>query len=349
MLGLDLLAALTFSLVASSHQYELSQADWMSHARYTHTQLRRGPDYAGVQQYRRPIVKTRHPVDWCAPGACPFIAVWSLDEADSTTRLNDRDASCGTACDLTDVNGTGQDTTNFLEGVASADFVQANAEAVTCTDANCGGTTRLDLNADFTFGAWARPRSLSTDNTPIIGKAQAGAYYAIYTKSSGDAVQCVMNGTASSHFSDVQTSATAVDEWMHTACRYDNTAGDFELMIDAVGTGSPTNFTDVPIDTSGPFDLGRLTDFPNTWDGRTDEAWAIHDLLTTAEVCRICACQIDGKKCACDTATPTSYASCSTDADCAGEALCSTGGLCEGRRVSECSSCTLPSCNVAAP
>jgi hypothetical protein len=345
MLGLDLLAALTFSLVASSHQYELSQAEWMSQARYTHTQLRRGPDYAGVQQYRRPIVKTRHPVDWCAPGACPFMTVWSLDEASGQPRLNDRDSICGAACDLSDLNTVGQDTTNFLEGSAAALFVNADDDELFCTDGNCGGTTRLDFPDDITWGAWARFTDFPED-IRFAGKFSSfnvQGYQAEFA--TAGTLRCGISGTSLSTNFFGGLGATTND-YRHLVCRFDDTANTIEGVADGVAQGSPTSFTQDCCDNTVAAQLSRPG---RTLEGQQDETFMIGQYLSIGQLCRMCACQIDGKKCACDSATPTSYASCSTDADCAGEALCSTGNLCEGRRVSECSSCTLPSCNVAAP
>jgi hypothetical protein len=267
--------------------------------------------------------------DWSAS----FIAWWSLDEA-SGTRIANGSTSCGSAgsdCDLADNATVTNDTTNKQEGTASASFASTNSEYLDCADGTCNELDMTGSGESFTWGCWWRSGSdvsqMLLDNYDEVGGSKGG--YNMERLTVSDRGLCeVRDQNSIYNLLTAIDSMPADDGWVHVACQVtDNGTGSFSTFIDGeLSTNLPAVTPETAPDGEDFF-LGTQDAATIFMDGELDECFVIDDLLTEAEVCRVCSCQVDGSLCTCNG---TSY-----DDD--------------GRNSTECGSCTLPDCDAAAP
>ena len=125
-----------------------------------------------------------------ADGETPYsstglVAQWNFNETSGTTATSG--GTCGTSCNgtLTNMTTTGQDvaassgwTANNRRWGAGALMFDGTDDYVTCTEANCGGTSKLDLGtSDFTFEAWIKTSSSTTPQTILRKGSGTGTYY----------------------------------------------------------------------------------------------------------------------------------------------------------------------------
>jgi hypothetical protein len=280
------------------------------------------------------------PADWSSS----FDGIWLLEESSGT---RDNTGTCGgtpSDCDLSEVNPPiGNDTTNKMEGSAAADFTAANTEYLTCADATC---TTLDYSSDASWGCWARATQDSQDR--IIDKEDTTDGYRLQRRSQDEQRCSVEASNVLVHADGANNSWPNDNAYYHVACVFDDVSNTLQPFLNGATSGSGSTANALGASTRD-FELSANTSGA-AWEGQLDECWTIGDVLTAAEICRICSIQIDGGLGWCDD-TPTAYEACSTDADCNGRAgACNTtDSLCTGRNDSKCLGCTLPACNAAAP
>ncbi len=281
------------------------------------------------EQFSRRADGVVTPLDWTGS----FVAVYDCENS-GNLGLNETAVGmgCGTDCDLTNNNTVTQNTTDFVTGSASCDFASASDQFLDCAAATCEET--LVAGPSHTFGCWARPDGEPND-TEIMGNRFSGSAGGARMRSQGnEAIRSEM-GDGTSNFTNVHDGGDFADAtWTHAVQRLDaDGAGEWVGFADAVEDGGPTAVTTDMAAGSGDFVLSSATGSAD-WNGELDECWVIADVLTNAEICRICSCGIDGTAgpCVCDGATYTD----------------------EGRNDSSdpgCSSCSLVgvACNAAAP
>jgi hypothetical protein len=312
-----------------------------------HSPLQLAQDYGGgAQVLANPTQFYTAATDWCTPTTCNWAALYHLDEV-SGNRANDADTVLGANGNLTDGN-TVESSTAAQEGTRAADFERSTTEYLICTDGNCGGGTGFDPPNDFSIVAWIQlESSVGLGQQSIMHKLGGGDVYQFLVQTN-DTVRFSIYSSSTIHCDS--TSTAAIGSYTHVAARFDDTANNMDVYVDATDECSATQ-TGTCCDGAGDFELSWNNAF-NAFDGLQDEVAFINDLLTPQEICRVCACQIDGLKCTCGE-DGISYASCATDSDCrqcvgcSAEALCNAG-ICTGRQTA-CDSCPLPACNAGAP
>lgn len=268
--------------------------------------------------------------------------VWFLEETGTT----DRDNAQGTATrDLAESTSFNNDT-SAKQGTYSNSFTAG--PYLECTDANCGGTSALDLTGAYTIGCWVYPTS-SSNLRRIIAKGTSTA--------SVNSTGYMMGRTSSStlHCENTTTesvssaSSNPVNTWTHSVCRWDAT--NLRPYIDGVASGS--NVASVnPANVTNPFRIGARSDATTanqTFDGLLDECFVVRASMSDAQICRVARCGFDGEFCVCDDSPTTSYKPCYSDADCKDYSVygtCNTtDSTCSGRAIS----CTLPNCDDTGP
>lgn len=270
------------------------------------------------------------PTDWSGS----FITIWSLDEATGSTRVASSASSCGTAG--TDCNLTETGTVLFdpgpskQEGDGSARYNENGSNTLSCADVTCD---ELDFTSggSFTAGCWIYPQSPETaSDADIFDNESTNAGYSLDRGITNNSVRCTVGDAGGAVTAESATNAVqTLDTWYHATCQYDNTANAIQVYVDGATSGSSATQDDIAADTAA-FNLGRSVGGSSPWSGLLDECFVTSSVLTSAQICRICSCQIDGSLCRCDPDSPTAYSD-------------------SGRNTSECGSCSLPSCNAAAP
>ncbi|MHA2313220.1 MAG: LamG-like jellyroll fold domain-containing protein [Candidatus Thorarchaeota archaeon] len=282
-----------------------------------------------------------------------LVAGWDLEEASGA-----RDAlwgTCGNDCDLTDNNTVGQDATNYVEGSASADFVAANNESLSCTNVTCD---ELKVATTFTAGCWVRDTGDAAASRIIRMFTSAGSHgYRLSRNATNDSFSCTIGDGTDTQSQDSSNNSLPVNTFTHSVC----VADDSEILPYINGALNGCTAGGTCQDQNGPDGASSstfvLSDDIAAFDlqGQLDECFVDDAAWTAAQVCFACSCELDGKLCMCDGSDPTSYKSCTIDSDCQvvgnTTALCN-GGTCVGRNNTEainCGSCTMPNCNASAP
>lgn len=277
-----------------------------------------------------------------------------MDDATAATRLS-TGGTCGADCNLTN-NSTGsgvtQDTTNFVEGIASASFADADAEILTCTHAVCGDTAELSVNGSVTYLCYTRKTVDGTGSSYIFNKLTGNNGYRMTRDNDNDRITCTAgNGSAAADSSAINSHL--VNNWYHAACVFNDTTNELEAFVDAVGSGSPATLTSLGTGAT-TFAISTST---IGWEGQTDNCVVYPAAFDDAELCRDCSCMTSGELCSCDPTEPTNYKPCTVDADCRegthNVAICdTTNGTCSGYNTGSnpgCRGCTLTACNAAMP
>ncbi len=251
---------------------------------------------------------------------------------------------------MTDKNTVTQSTSLIREGSASAQFDEDASEQLECVAATCNELQSSGF-ASITIGCWAYPTADTNDIFML--RNNNGAQddgIAMDRESSTDNFRCRIGDATDNTNRLSATDSIELNEWNHTACAVDWSGNDLYVYLNGAQVNShETNSVDAP-STAYDFGIGGDSGF-NSWDGNLDECWAIDDLLTAAEICRVCSCGVRGNLCRCDPTTPANYintgrnTSTCEGGSCSGDGLdCSSNADC-----GSCGGCTLPSCNAAAP
>ncbi len=276
------------------------------------------------EQFRRRAAGGTPPLDWTDS----FIGIYDCEDSGN---LGDNTGTCGASspvdCDLTVVGGSGaaQDTTNFVTGLASCNFV-ADTDFLD-SSAYSGAAAPLNLDTDISMVIWGRCDDCTTDTGGIF--AQGNDWLGGFEAPGGD--RCRISAPGGAGNEDSPAACHVDDDWTHLAFTYEEGSSN---PITLYSNGA-ANCLDgcLTMDSWDASVSSEETHLANTFSGNTDEYAVIDDILTAQEVCRICACGIDAPAdggCLCNGAT---Y-------------------ITDGRRTTSdpgCGSCTLPDCNAAAP
>ena len=229
-----------------------------------------------------------------------LIAQWNFNETSGTTANNDAE---GTSCNGTPANcdgalvniddTTGQDTdpdsswtaNNRRWGAGAIQFDGVNSR-VSCSEANCGGTAKLDFaNADaITLTAWFKT-SKTTGTQVIMGKKNN-------TGAANDGYQMIITTpyTLRCRFSDgtnqvAPASKTIVTDgqWHFGACTSDGT--DAKIYVDGV-LETTTSITAVSgsLNNAETFRIGAQANNDRYFDGPIDSPAVYRRTLGATEI-----------------------------------------------------------------
>jgi len=272
---------------------------------------------------------TSAPADWSPP----FVATWNFDEASGTRAASGGSCSAGSDCDLTDNNTVTQDTTNFKEGVAAADFTRANDESLSCLNATCDELI-APAGGSFTVGCFFRTDDTAGDQG-LFDTLEAGATagFAITRTTATSLMDFKIADSGGVILMTAGVDSWPLNTWTHLVGRFDNDADAMSVVVNGVQIGGTTTQDDIGA-SGDPFVIGSNETIDPS--GQADECFYIDQALTDAQICRMCSCGIDGdndignEKCLCSGADATVYAA-------------------NGRNTTQCGGCTLPACNAVAP
>jgi cytoskeletal protein CcmA (bactofilin family) len=199
-------------------------------------------------------------------GMWPLSANGALSMSDASIKANTL-TNNGTATAITSVRGAGvslNGTTQYLS----------------CTDAACGGTTKLDtITSSQSIGAWVKTSSATGS---IIAKynASVSGSYAIYL--SGGAVNYYLNTSAST---TITSNRTVNDgNWHYIVATYD---GAYVYIYIDGQLDKSTAYTGTIIDSTAIFQIGaRQSSSANTdfFTGSIDEPFVTANTLTAGQV-----------------------------------------------------------------
>ncbi len=205
--------------------------------------------------------------------------LWHLEEVSGTgTYIKD----VGTLGNHLSVNGT-----TIAQGVigSARNFNGSTTDYLTCTDANCGGTTKLDpSNTSRSIGAW-----IKTSKVPqqfIMSKGQATGQYAYNLQLfNGGSPRFVMLNTADGAYIEASASAKYNDNnWHYIVGTYDGTTAS--IYVDGILNASSTTKTGTQVTNStGSFQIGAKSDCTTChWLGLIDEPFVIATSLSAERV-----------------------------------------------------------------
>jgi len=237
--------------------------------------------------------------------ATALIAAWMLDEA-SGARVDWK----GNAANNLAGGSVGNDTTNKMEGTASALFTGST------TNLNTSSSNALRfLPEPFSCVIWARQTS-GSGIKEVLFNAGSGTGWALEYDWSVVKYRVALNTPSSVLIPASNTNAA--NAWFHVAVtRSTGSPGTTSLYINGViDAGTASAFV-----TNGgtEFALGANSGSASMI-GQLDEAACYTGALSPAAVCRICSCGVRGEQCTCSGATFTST----------------------GRNAGACGSCALP-------
>lgn len=303
--------------------------------------------------------------DWTA--ACELI----LDFEDgSAANICDNDlGNCGVTCDMTNIN-TITSSGDSVVGSLSGDFEESDNDRCEVETYN-EGDDRDPLGLAGISGSWGGWIQLEEahSNMRILQGGGVNGSFSLNPDAFGselDDYGCSVSDD-SNDLTFVQTGGgiQVVGEWHHVVCVWNDSTDTLLAMADGVDNAITPTIEDATAIGTGDFDDPFTLSVGNIgleWDGKEDEMFNCPNLiLTEAEVCRICACGWEGKKCSQDPTTATDYAECTTNADCTSGAICAADGgedncqgtnCCMGQVASTdpgCNGCDLPAANTTDP
>lgn len=208
-----------------------------------------------------------------------YVSCWDLNET-SGTRY---DANTTNSNDLTDNNTVGYSTTSKAGN--SADFIEANVETLSITDAASVGLEP----AQYTFAIWVH-----LDN--VNGGEYFGGKAAVSTHSSPYAAYSWMTGGDANRYFSIQGNegpttaytaesniAATASTWYHLVATYNGTTlKGYVNNVEKISVAKAATYYN-----DGVFRLGGHTTYPNldyTMDGRMDVAEVYDRALSVAEI-----------------------------------------------------------------
>jgi hypothetical protein len=193
---------------------------------------------------------------------------WHLEEPNSTIKDS---ASLGNH--LTVTNGAAFFPGGYLAGARSFDGTN---DYLTCTDAACGGTTKLDPSTgSWSMGAWVNTTKVPTQMVIAKGTASGQYAYQVQIVNGGSPVFDLLN-TANTAYIEASASARVNDGfWHHVMGTYDGTTA--KIYIDGVlQASSTTKVTPQVTDSTSDFQIGARTDCATCYfKGLIDEPFVI--------------------------------------------------------------------------
>jgi hypothetical protein len=279
---------------------------------------------SGIQIVDEQSVSTSVGGNW----ASLMEGVWYLEEGTTSTRVSS--GFCTTSCGLTRTGNVTNNSTQLRQGSYSNIF-DGTGDYISCTDANCGAVLNTASTMSISYGCWVRPSGNPANTTiTIMDHLTSNAGYRL--QATGDvlaltaSIQCTINSTSATKATDGNDLSTWQGQWQHFVCSFDDTANTLTAYSNASSsaTAAPTSIGSAIVD----FSIGGTAALNNT-AGNIDECFVYRGTaLSSASVCRICSCGIDGSLC---TYNP------------------STNEWINKGRNNLCNNCTMPSNATLAP
>ena len=181
---------------------------------------------------------------------------------------------------------TNSGSVTYGTGVRGQAAVFNGSNYLSCTDANCGGTSKLDITGNVTISAWINPSNISGTKV-IVGKGDAGTSpffnYRLYMVNQ-DLYWNTYNGT---NYTVIATGAIpSAGTWYHVVGTYNGST--MKLYVNAQEVAS---LTSVPsgafVDNSERFTIGSRISVGNATEyftGSIDEPTITATALTSDEI-----------------------------------------------------------------
>lgn len=217
-----------------------------------------------------------------------IVSHWELEEA-SGTRVDSYGSN-----DLNDNNTVGQDASGIQAN--AADFVAANSEYLSITDAAQSG---LDFTGSkFSFSFWVKLASLpSAGAMNFISKQGNNPNRQYIIRSNTDnKIQAEISGDGTTTHLWQQTSNSAIwsagdiGNWVHIVVTFDASTDSIIFYKNGSVVPSTLNKLGSPTaiaNTTSPFEIGRDGRAFYYVDGSIDEVTATSDVITSSEVTTI--------------------------------------------------------------
>ncbi|MBP9817444.1 tail fiber domain-containing protein, partial [Candidatus Shapirobacteria bacterium] len=196
----------------------------------------------------------------------------------------------GTSLGLTDIGITAIPLTNngvatTISGVRGIGVsLNGTTQYLSCTDAVCGGTTKLDPGSgSWTLGAWIKTSNASSTQD-IMSKGTASGQYAyeLYTVN-GVPGMTLINTANTAYIKADATRSIADNQWHHIVGTYDGTT--ISIFVDGYYVGSSTTKTGTQVtDSTSDFQIGARTDVSRYFNGAIDEPFISATALTYNQI-----------------------------------------------------------------
>lgn len=208
--------------------------------------------------------------------------MWPLNGNNTASDLEDVSIK---ANNLTATNISAADAVSGVRGEAY-DF-DGSTEYLSCTDAACGGTSKLDVGtSDFSLGLWIK--TSATTSTTVMRKGSGGdAVYLLRTSTTPGRIDFLF-GASSSYVSMTSNRTINDNQWHHLVVTTKRN-GLMELYIDGqldVSSGASSK-NGISIDSAAPFTLGAYHDGTtpsNYFTGSIDEPFVTATALTPDQI-----------------------------------------------------------------
>ncbi|MEI7425551.1 MAG: DUF2341 domain-containing protein [Candidatus Moraniibacteriota bacterium] len=210
---------------------------------------------------------------WMSDG---LVGHWKMDE----TNGNAIDSS-GNGNVLTNTN-----TATFTAGKFgnAGNLVAASSQYFTCTDANCGGTSKLDTPTTFTTSAWINSTNVTANNQQIISKSDgssgANAAYELRFNGTSGKIQFV-GYIGGAYQSIISSTVLSNNTWYLATVTYDGV--NLKLFLNGILDSTPVATTGSMSDSAANFAIGGRGD-GYYFNGKIDEARVYKRALSTKEI-----------------------------------------------------------------
>ena len=223
-----------------------------------------------------------------------MVAQWDFNETSGITAVSG--GTCGTSCNgtLTNMTTSGQDaatmtgwTSNNRRWGAGALMFDGSNDYVSCTDANCGGTGKLDaMSGSLSIEFWAKPTTCSTSSVSpgIIDKFDTSTSkgYLIYNEYySGANVWTFYDPVNNSYARSTTTCSPG--SWTHIVAVYDSIGTSKKMYVN--GRLEATLTGQNPLGDSGSdFNIGRYRNSSYYYSGIIDSPRIYSRALSADEI-----------------------------------------------------------------
>ncbi len=206
--------------------------------------------------------------------------MWSLNNSNAASDFEDVSSKANV---LTGTNITaGGDSVSGVRGTAT-DF-DGSSEYMSCTDAACGGTSKLDMGtSNYTLSAWIKT-SNSAAIQSIIRKGNAGGAgtYLLNVQTNGKVRFYNVDGASTA--SQVDSNISVNDGKWHHVVGVANRNSGVSLYIDGVlDNANSTAFTS-SMDNTDVFYIGYYPSGTQYFNGQIDEVMVTATELTAAQI-----------------------------------------------------------------
>ncbi|MFZ3301207.1 MAG: LamG-like jellyroll fold domain-containing protein [Microgenomates group bacterium] len=203
--------------------------------------------------------------------------MWPLNGNNTSSDLEDISVKANV---LTATNITAADAVSGVRGEAY-DF-DGSTEQLSCTDANCGGTTKTDIGTgNWSVGSWIKTSSSATQAIISKGGVTTQYEYSLQTISGAPTFR-LYNTVDGSYITVSAINSIADGNWHHVVGTYDGTTISIYVDGQLNGTSTTKSGTQVTDSTSG-FWIGARNSLLY-FTGSIDEPFVTATTLTASQI-----------------------------------------------------------------